>query len=417
MFRQYLAIACGLIVGVQAAHGGRASIGGDSRAAADATAHSALTVLPRQPEQEPSGLPQMHPRGGPYSCLESHDDGYDEYVPHAEVDPILAGPEERRRQIPRPLVKTPAGWKTSRRNTHRPWQLALLGEHEEPVTALRAEGARGGIASETPPRPKHIEEANRSWLTPDMVWIEPGTFMMGSPENELGRQSDEKLHEVTLTRGFSIGRTEVTQAQWESVMGNNPSYFAGCDDCPVETINWFDTVDYCNALSYLEGLTPAYKIVGREVVWEQASTGYRLPTEAEWEYACRAGTSTAFYNGGITYAACFDPNLDEIGWHCGNNGEWPQPDYGTKPVGQKAPNPWGLYDMSGNVFEWCWDWEASYPDGPVVDPTGPNSGRYREERGGLWGNYSERCRSANRARMPPAHGGYANGFRVARSAR
>ena len=414
MFRQYLAVSLGLIVGAQAAHSSRAAGGSERRAAANVAVHSTLTDLPRLPEHDLSGISRMNPRGRSYCCLATHDEGCDENVSHAEADSLLVGSDERRRRIPRAPVEMSAGRRASRRDTHDPRQDAPRGEREDAVAALRVEGAKGGIASETPPRPKHIEEAP-SWLTPDMVWIEPGTFMMGSPENELGRWSNEKLHEVTLTRGFFIGRTEVTQAQWESVMGSNPSWFVHRDDCPVESVDWFDAVDYCNALSSLEGLTPAYKIVGREVVWEQASTGYRLPTEAEWEYACRAGTSTAFYNGGITYAACFDPNLDEIGWNCGNNGERGQPDYGTKTVGQKAPSAWSIQDMSGNVWEWCWDWWAGYPDGPVTDPLGPDSGRYRTKRGGHWGQYSELCRSAQRGGSRPATESEFRGFRVSRT--
>lgn len=208
------------------------------------------------------------------------------------------------------------------------------------------------------------------------IWVEAGTFTMGSPEDELGRRDDEVQHEVTLTGDFYLMETEVTQAQWVSVMGSNPSHFSGCDECPVETVSWLDLVAYCNTLSGLEGRTPAYHVDGDSVSWDQNANGYRLPTEAEWEYACRAGSTTAFHNGPITRVGCGDPNLDEIGCHCGNSEER------TQRVGQKLPNAWGFYDMSGNVIEWCWDRWGSYPGGPLVDPTGPDSGAFRTARGG-----------------------------------
>ena len=167
------------------------------------------------------------------------------------------------------------------------------------------------------------------------VRINPGTFIMGSPEDELGRWENEPQHEVTLPHDFFLAETEVTQAQWASVMGSNPSQFAGCDDCPVEQVSWYEAVDYCNALSALESLEPAYEVNGTSVSWDPAATGYRLPTEAEWEYACRAGSTTALYNGPVTETDCgLDLNLDQIGWYCGNNIP-----HGTKEVGQKLPNP------------------------------------------------------------------------------
>ena len=185
------------------------------------------------------------------------------------------------------------------------------------------------------------------------VLVEAGTFTMGSPESELGRSTRETQHGVTLTRDFYLSAAETTQAQWLAVMGTNPSGFPGCDDCPVETVSWYDAVDYCNALSALEGLDPAYEVNGTDVNWDPSANGYRLPTESEWEYACRAGTETAFYNGEIIDISCNDPNLDQIGWYCGNRGAWYEPDGRPAEVGQKLPNAWNLYDMTGNVFEWC----------------------------------------------------------------
>ena len=246
-----------------------------------------------------------------------------------------------------------------------------------------------------------------------LVRITAGTFSMGSPPSELGRGADEAEHGVTLVRDFYLAATELTQAEWVVVMGSNPSYFSGCEACPVEQVSWYDAVDYCNARSLLEGLDPAYEVNGTSVRWNRIADGYRLPTEAEWEYACRAGSTTAFYNGPITELVCNDPNLHQIGWYCGNDDPW-----GTKVVGQKVPNAWGLYDMSGNVWEWGWDWyESDYPSGPSIDPVGPDSGSWRTSRGGDWKNIAEDCRSAKRRAFTPNYARDRQGFRPARSLR
>lgn len=240
------------------------------------------------------------------------------------------------------------------------------------------------------------------------VLIKAGTFTMGSPPDEPGRSDDETEHEVTLTRDFYLSKTEVTQAQWVEVMGSNPSHFSDCEECPVEWVSWYDAVDYCNARSVADELEPAYEVDGTNVSWKQAANGWRLPTEAEWEYGCRASSSSAFYNGPITEMMCdVDPSLDEIGWYCANSmGQ-------TQPVGGKLPNAWGIYDMSGNVWELCWDWYGDYPAGPVSDPSGPSSGEYRLIRGGRWNNWAETCRSADRYLSSPGYRFYNIGFRVA----
>ena len=197
--------------------------------------------------------------------------------------------------------------------------------------------------------------------------------------------------------------TEVTQAQWEAVMGSNPSYFPNCGgDCPVERVSWNDVQDFIAALNARDGRT------------------YRLPTEAEWEYAARAGTTTAFYNGGITHihTSPVHPNLDVIGWYRGNSDVSYTPNsygQGTHPVARKQPNAFGLYDMSGSVWEWCQDWFGSYPDGAVVNPTGPDSGSSRVLRGGSWFNYAWICRSANRFVNYPSYRNFHYGFRLALS--
>ncbi|MBN1847182.1 MAG: SUMF1/EgtB/PvdO family nonheme iron enzyme, partial [Deltaproteobacteria bacterium] len=189
------------------------------------------------------------------------------------------------------------------------------------------------------------------------VYIFPGTFTMGSPANEKDRDDNELQHQVTLTKGFYMQTTEVTQGQWKDVMGNNPSYFKNCgDDCPLESISWNDAQEFINRLNRKEG-----------------AQKYRLPTEAEWEYACRAGSTTRFYFGDS------ESDLGEYAWYDGNSGGK------THPLAQKRPNAWGLYDMHGNVWEWCEDWygETIHP-GSVTDPIGASGGSYRVLRGGSW---------------------------------
>jgi formylglycine-generating enzyme required for sulfatase activity len=193
--------------------------------------------------------------------------------------------------------------------------------------------------------------------------VEAGTFLMGSPRGEAGAGDYEwPQHQVTLTRPFEIARTEITWDQWTQVMGSNPSYYYGvCPGCdgslPVENVAWIDAVQFCNTLSTNEGLTPAYTIVGSSVSWDRNADGYRLPTEAEWEYACRAGTSTSLPNGNLNYvaASCYsDANLEAIAWYCNNADRHPHEAAGL------AANPWGIHDMNGNVWEWVWDWSDNY---------------------------------------------------------
>jgi len=206
-----------------------------------------------------------------------------------------------------------------------------------------------------------------------------GTFTMGSPSDELGRVSDEgPQHQVTLTKSFYMQTTEVTQAQWQAVMGSNPSSFWDCPTCPVEMVSWNDVQEFIGKMN------------------QRGEGTYALPSEAQWEYAARAGSTTAFYNGGITVTDCaYDPNLDKIGWYCYNS------NYKAHPVAQKTPNAWGLYDMSGNVYEWCQDWDGTYPSGAVTDPTGPSSGSDRVYRGGVWYGNARLCRSAFRSCNSP----------------
>ncbi|HPF34260.1 MAG TPA: formylglycine-generating enzyme family protein [Candidatus Krumholzibacteria bacterium] len=194
----------------------------------------------------------------------------------------------------------------------------------------------------------------------EFVEIPAGEFVMGSATNNSASLPYEwPNHSVTLTRGFLMSETEVTWAQYEFVMDENPTSFPGRDwpSHPVDSVTWLEAAEFCNALSAIEGLTPAYAFSGDLVTWNRDADGYRLPTEAEWEYACRAGTTSEYYNGTVVIEAssCYsEPNLEEIGWYCNNAEQVPQ------EVAQLAPNPWGLYDMSGNLWEWVWDVNTSY---------------------------------------------------------
>jgi formylglycine-generating enzyme required for sulfatase activity len=219
------------------------------------------------------------------------------------------------------------------------------------------------------------------------VLIPAGEFTMGSPENEQNRFRDEgPQHKVKITKPFYMQTTEVTQAQWKAVMGSNPSYFKG-DDLPVEQVSWDDAQEFIKKLSTKEGVK------------------YRLPTEAEWEYAYRAGSTTKY---------CFgddESKLGEYAWYGENS------DSKTHPVGSKKPNAWGLYDMHGNVWEWCQDQYDGdyYRNSPAEDPQGPANGEDRVLRGGRWDGGSRYCRSASRFGSGSSIRGSAFGFRAARS--
>jgi formylglycine-generating enzyme required for sulfatase activity len=226
-----------------------------------------------------------------------------------------------------------------------------------------------------------------------LVRIAAGSFTMGSPASEPERGDKEVSHTVRISKDFYMGCTEVTQAQWKTVMGTTPSYFSG-DDLPVEKVNWEDAVEFCRKLSQKEGKR------------------YRLPTEAEWEYACRAGTTTAF-NWGTDSIGTKQSNYN--GDTAYNKGPIGVDRDKTTPVRSFKPNDWGLYDMHGNVWEWCSDWYADYPAGTVTDPTGPLSGTTRVLRGGSWYNNPRRLRSASRVNdaNPGLRMSYI-GFRVCR---
>ncbi|MBR2003968.1 MAG: formylglycine-generating enzyme family protein, partial [Thermoguttaceae bacterium] len=226
-------------------------------------------------------------------------------------------------------------------------------------------------------------------------WCPSGTFMMGSPSSEAERYSDEgPRHEVTLTKGFWMLETSVTQGMYRAITGSNPSCFKSGDNYPVENVSWFDSQSFCESLNAL-GVAPE-------------GFAFRLPTEAEWEYACRAGTDTPYFWGSTLNGdkANCDGNYPYGGVSKGRYLEK------TSAVGSYTPNGWGLYDMHGNVYDWCADWFGDYGSGPQTDPTGPSSGSERVLRGGGWSSVAKSCRSANRNAYDPTYRLYYCGFRL-----
>jgi len=251
--------------------------------------------------------------------------------------------------------------------------------------------------------------------------IPAGEFFMGSPDDAIEAEKNEKpSHRVRISKPFYLGVYEVTQGQYEAVMGNNPSYLSAngggkdrvagqsTDRHPVEQVSWLDAVQFSNKLSEKEGKKPFYEIDGKDIrVPDWNGQGYRLPTEAEWEYACRANASTPT-------RFSFGDNMAELGLHGWFDGNSQQR---THPVGQKRPNGFGLHDMHGNVWEWCWDWhgEGYYNQSAVDDPTGPAGAANRVHRGGSLCDNPRYCRSAFRlGGFPPGGRNFNLGFRVAR---
>ena len=240
------------------------------------------------------------------------------------------------------------------------------------------------LTAEPPPKTLKIESIKMSFTL-----IPGGSFKMGSPDGEDPFGDEGPQHSVTISKPFYLQTTEVTQKQWREVMGSDPKDLGhkNCDDCPVEGVSWNDAQEFVRKLNQKEG--------GKK---------YRLPTEAEWEYACRAGSENKKF--------CFGNDegiLKEYAWY--KTGLIPGT---THPVGQKKPNAWGLYDIHGNVKEWCQDWYGGYPSSQVSDPTGPKAGTQRVSRGGSFSGDAKRLRSANRGKESPDHPGVTVGFRVAR---
>ncbi|GHU09966.1 hypothetical protein FACS1894151_08810 [Spirochaetia bacterium] len=296
-----------------------------------------------------------------------------------------------------------------------------LAEKKYTVSMLYADGEREEQTVEV--QNNGVTEVRFTHTVPvknEMVRINGGTFMMGSPATEAGRYNREGPQHLVTVSGFSMSRYEVTQQEYEEVMGNNPSNWKG-SDLPVERVSWYNAVEYCNRRSVKEGLTPVYTISGTRVTWNRdaqadpRSAGYRLPTEAEWEYACRAGTTGPFSTGNNITTNQANYN----GYEPYNNN--PRGVYRQKTVdaGSYAPNAWGLYDMHGNVWEWCWDWEDdnTYDGGAQTNPVGADSGAVRAARGGSWSNYGQNLRSAYRGSYAPSDRSDNLGFRLVRSVR
>ena len=262
--------------------------------------------------------------------------------------------------------------------------------------------------------------------TRGFIAIRAGSFVMGSSANEEARYTNEQQHKVTLTRDFEIASTEVTRAQFKALLGYDPSQFEACPRCPVETVSWYEAVAYCNAMSKKAEYTACYSCRGEGAAVKcevakafrdakiYACPGYRLPTDAEWEYAYRAGTKTTYYGGDNdpeTRVSCFkkDPVADAIGWYCQNAGKR------SHEVGQKKPNAWGLFDMAGNVWEWCHDEYLAVLTRDQTDPWGISDSPMRVARGGSWKYYSRGMRAACRAWYKPYYRGDRHGFRPART--
>jgi formylglycine-generating enzyme required for sulfatase activity len=225
----------------------------------------------------------------------------------------------------------------------------------------------------------------------EFVAIEPGSFVMGSPIREAGRNTDEVAHRVTITKRLFVGRHEVTQTQWAMVMGQNPSHFKDCSRCPVENVDFYEVATFITKLNA-----------------QSTSMRYRLPTEAEWEYVCRAGTRTPFTTGERITAD--QANVDGRFPYAGSAAAASSDK--TRPVGSFAPNPWGLYDVHGNVWEWTNDWYGPYDSRADTDPKGPGAGTVRVIRGGSWHFDANSARCALRYTHAPQDKGFSLGFRV-----
>lgn len=262
-----------------------------------------------------------------------------------------------------------------------------------------------------------ISDIRKSSENMQYTLIKGGTFQMGSPESEPERSSDEIQHSVTVG-DFYMSKTEISQKEYQEIMGVNPSATKG-DDLPVTNITWYDALQYCNKLSQNEGLTPCYTISENTVTWDRSANGYRLPTEAEWEYAARANTDTPFNFGDYVHnsdANCYNAygyNNDASGNWVNGSGAYLRK---TVAVNQYATNDYGLYNMHGNAAEWVWDWYSEYDSKTTTNPTGSESGNAKIVRGGGWNDHPKHIRSAYRGAQPADVGLYSIGIRPVRNA-
>lgn len=251
--------------------------------------------------------------------------------------------------------------------------------------------ANGAAAASDAPRTGTVKTLDLpGHASIEMIYCEPGSFVMGSPNDEEGRDLDETQHAVTLTKGFWLSKCEVTQAQWESVMNGNPSSFKGNGKMPVDSVSWNDCHEFTRRLNAL------------------LDCEARLPTEAEWEYACRAGTKSAFSWGNALNGRKANCNGD---FPCATHERGPYLRHPT-PAGHYAPNPWGFFDMHGNMYEWCEDRCGDYPAGDATDPEGNTEGKCRILRGGCWYFGARFCRSANRIKNSPSYSDAFTGMRL-----
>ena len=287
------------------------------------------------------------------------------------------------------------------------------------VFAPKSEASRAHIAAALMnfSRAQQSALASPAGSNDNFALVNGGTFQMGSPASEPERSSDEIQHSVTVG-SFYMAKTEVTQQEYQAVMGNNPSETKG-DNLPVTNITWYDAIQYCNKLSEAEGLTPCYTIAGTTVTWDKSANGYRLPTEAEWEYAARANTTTPFSFGDYVHnsdANCYNAygyNNDASGnWVNGSDAYLRR----TVAVDQYAANAYGLYNMHGNAAEWVWDWYSTYDSQASTNPTGPESGNAKVVRGGGWNDHPKHIRSAYRGAHPADVSLYSIGVRPVRNA-
>ncbi len=370
----------------------------------------------------------------------------------------LAAPGEAL-SVPDPQVDWPATDSAAKGHKARLWKIAVGGVAALALALWLPLPLGKLLAPDIDPTPAGglvTETASTDPLGMRYRYIRSGKFQMGSPATETGRDDDEILHEVELTRDFWIGETEVTQAQWRQLMKSDPSGFKNCgDDCPVESVNWFEAVTFANRLSGRAELTPCYAIDGCDgtlgggcdggqwgcngdyscatvTLTDHACEGFRLPTEAEWEFAARAGEERAIYTGNLSIQGARDaPELNAIAWYGGNSkvdyeggydcSDWPEKQEpgescGTHRVGEKAANGWGLHDVLGNVWEWNGDWFGDYPQEPLTNPPGMERGSARVVRGGGWGGRARRCRSADRNGYAPGNRYAHVGFRLVRTA-
>lgn len=277
-----------------------------------------------------------------------------------------------------------------------------------PGTAIAAQESEAGPAPET-----IVEDG--------LIRVSGGTFTMGSPESERQRGTDEASHEISL-RPFYVDPYEVTQRDYEALMGENPSFFRG-EELPVENVTWYEAVAYCNRLSESRGLTPVYTVEGDTVTWDRSANGYRLLTEAEWEYAARAGTQTIYWFGNQVHSdyANFEgsyPYLIEENYvtHTNPDVVTSQNRGTTMAVDTLDPNAFGLYHVLGNVAEWCFDYYGAYDGAEGVDPAGAASGSLRVNRGGSYNDFGKHLRSAYRSAANPVDADQNLGFRIARNA-